>query len=560
MKATLLFITLPLLIATGCRKPKQEKKAYTPKYINAFTLYTEDNPSLILDVKGVIAGDSIVVGVPKTTRVESLIPTVDFKGASLSPASKKPEDFTRPVVYTVTADDGTASRYRIIVHKLDNTKDMISFVFRKADNPSLDQDIEGEIIGDSIAAPLPATATFESLIPSITYTGQTIDPVDRQARDFRSPAVYAVIAEDGSAHHYTVHTGYRTDVFAVGNDGHLYDIDAMTGIVRWRYYTGGSGTPVYDNGVVYVLGFHNAVYAIDVKTGTLKWKSTPPAGRFSLGLPVAKYGKIYFGGSGTLPFDGRYVRFEVFIYCIDAATGATSWLQKMSPGYAGKNEAHLTNVTVEDNIACIYDILTGFFAVSATDGTPLWASSGGDMLGRANPAISNGRVYYGVEGGSTCMSASDWQRIWRKVDWTGSSSVTISNNTVFTGFNDQLAALTPDGNLKWKTSYDKSRYTAFHPPSVFENMLIGVTLNNNILAAFNSTDGTLLWDREKFLPNQVIINNTIYIPDMENRINCLDANGVTRWTTTPSVKFLYPFCVVDHRGNTAHATESGAQQ
>lgn len=558
MNATCCWAIITLLIASGCKKIKDEARVYAqPKIINSFTLQASDNPTLSANYNGIINSDSIVIKIPKTAHIEKLVPTIDFKGASLSPASKMQKDFTQPVFYTVTANDGTTRQYKVIVRLLDDAKKLMSFEFRKANNPSLDQDIIGEIIGDSIAAPVPAKAAFESLVPTITYTGVSVSPGDQKANDFRNPAVYSVIAEDNSTHNYTVYTGYRSDVFATGDDGYLYDLNAVDGTVKWRYYVGGSGTPVCNDGVVYVLGADNVVFAIDIKTGTLKWKNNPPAGQFSLGLPVAKYGKIYFAGSGNLPTSGYYVKYAAFIYCIDAATGTTSWLQKIATGY-DYQDARLTNVTVEENIACVYDIMNGIFAFSAVDGTPLWGKPG-DMLGRTNPAIVNGKIYYGIEGGMACLNASDGQFQWRNIDRQVYTSPTISENVVFFSTYNEIKAFNIDGSLKWQTSYGEQQNTVSYAPTVFDNKVLSVTGKNRLLA-FDCKDGRLLWERQHFNAKPVIGNNHVYIPDEAYHINCLDANGNTIWTTNFSAKFLYPFCTIDNLGNTMHATDSGAQQ
>jgi hypothetical protein len=60
--------------------------------------------------------DTISLTVPKGTDVTTLVPTItvsDF--ATVSPASGVSEDFTTPVIYTVTAQDGTTQQYTVSV-------------------------------------------------------------------------------------------------------------------------------------------------------------------------------------------------------------------------------------------------------------------------------------------------------------------------------------------------------------------------------------------------------------------------------------------------------------
>lgn len=60
---------------------------------------------------GVIVGTNITVTVPYGTNVTSLTPTITVSaGATVSPASGIAKDFTSPVTYTVTAEDGTTTK------------------------------------------------------------------------------------------------------------------------------------------------------------------------------------------------------------------------------------------------------------------------------------------------------------------------------------------------------------------------------------------------------------------------------------------------------------------
>ena len=80
----------------------------TDKAITGFTLAGVDGS--ISDGAG-----TIQVQLPYGTDVTSLAPTIQYTGASVSPASGAAQDFTNPVTYTVTADDGTSKDYVVSV-------------------------------------------------------------------------------------------------------------------------------------------------------------------------------------------------------------------------------------------------------------------------------------------------------------------------------------------------------------------------------------------------------------------------------------------------------------
>lgn len=64
---------------------------------------------------GTIVGTTITVRVPPGTDLTQLIPTVAHTGASISPPTGVVRDFTQPVDFTVTAEDGSTKVYTVTV-------------------------------------------------------------------------------------------------------------------------------------------------------------------------------------------------------------------------------------------------------------------------------------------------------------------------------------------------------------------------------------------------------------------------------------------------------------
>lgn len=61
-------------------------------------------------------GKTIHISVPSGTNVTALVPTIAVSaGSTVSPASGEAQDFTSPVIYTVTAEDGTTQTYTVSV-------------------------------------------------------------------------------------------------------------------------------------------------------------------------------------------------------------------------------------------------------------------------------------------------------------------------------------------------------------------------------------------------------------------------------------------------------------
>lgn len=83
--------------------------------------------SLDPEVEGEIVDTVITIEVPASANVTSLVPEIEFSvNASVVPASGVAQDFTNPVVYTVTAENGNTQQYSVSVSQLPtDVKDQI---------------------------------------------------------------------------------------------------------------------------------------------------------------------------------------------------------------------------------------------------------------------------------------------------------------------------------------------------------------------------------------------------------------------------------------------------
>jgi hypothetical protein len=101
------------------------KKTYTITFTEALNPAKEITSFSFVSpaASGVIneAAKTIAVTVPFGTDVTSLTPTIVHTGASITPASGTSQDFSSPVIYTVTAEDGTTAQYTVTVTISPNT-------------------------------------------------------------------------------------------------------------------------------------------------------------------------------------------------------------------------------------------------------------------------------------------------------------------------------------------------------------------------------------------------------------------------------------------------------
>ncbi|WP_199271495.1 DUF5018 domain-containing protein [Cellulophaga sp. L1A9] len=147
-------------------------------------------------VDGTITGTNISVTLPAATDVTALEPTVTHTGATVSPASGVAQDFTSPVIYTITAEDASMQEYTVTVTMTQSdSKDITTFTI---------DGVDGTITGTDIILTLPSTTDVTELEPTVTHTGATVSPVSGVAQDFTNPVIYTVTAEDASTKEYTV--------------------------------------------------------------------------------------------------------------------------------------------------------------------------------------------------------------------------------------------------------------------------------------------------------------------------------------------------------------------
>jgi hypothetical protein len=146
---------------------------------------------------------AIAVRVPFNTVVTNLIPEITVSpGAAVSPASGEARDFTDPVAYTVTAEDGSTAEWTVTVTIAPNyATDITGFRFDGLTPP-----VAGTVdaAGKTIAVEVPYGTDRNGLVPTVTHLGQSISPASGAARDFNGPVAYTVTAWDGSIGDWTV--------------------------------------------------------------------------------------------------------------------------------------------------------------------------------------------------------------------------------------------------------------------------------------------------------------------------------------------------------------------
>ncbi len=150
------------------------------------------------------AQNLVTATLPYLTDLSALSPVVTISdNATINPASGIVQNFTSPVTYEVTAEDGTTREYSIeIENEKSPEKEILSFGITINDDSFFASiNTESRIIRDT----LPYFSNLEALSPIITVSDKaSINPGSGEEQDFTNPVVYEVEAENGTTQSYTV--------------------------------------------------------------------------------------------------------------------------------------------------------------------------------------------------------------------------------------------------------------------------------------------------------------------------------------------------------------------
>jgi outer membrane protein assembly factor BamB len=395
-----LVATISFFIA-ACSKPSAEP---TPpaavKEITSFTLTKADGSVFDpTEFSVVINTDSVQITLPPLVDRKNLKASFSFAGKSVSPANGTIQDFSNPVIYTVTGENGSTKQY-VVNADYAHAK---SVVFIGASN-------------NKFYALDAATGALRW-----SYTG-------------------------GGSFAYSSAT-YKKGVVYIGCvDSYVYALNAMNGRLLWKYKAGNTGVEsdaVIDDSTVYVGCNDDRMLAIDAVSGNLRW-SYLTGGNISSSPKVAD-GNIYFGSS-----DGK-------LYALQAKTGSLIW-QYQTGGMLNQSGASLVNGNLYVGSRDGY-----MYAIDAATGNYKWRFGTGIIsFEQSSPTVNNGIIYIGgwynvpgftQKGSVYAVNASNGSLVWEKLTNTGfSSSPFVKNNRLYiSGDDNNVSALNAStGSLLWQ--------------------------------------------------------------------------------------------------------------
>jgi hypothetical protein len=221
--------TNPVVYTVTAENGTQRK--YTVRVTNTRRTEKEINLFIINGLYGNINKTNMIITLqmPVGTDITRLAPEINIsEGAKVSPASREVINFTNPVSYTVTAEDGSIQKYTVTVTaRKSSEKNILSF---NLDHPNLSADPYGASADTVIGVFKPtdnsidfyctkdAVNGLKKIVPIIKVSDKaTISPASGVAQDFNLPVTYTITAEDGSTRTVTV-TFRRFDLAYVNGE------------------------------------------------------------------------------------------------------------------------------------------------------------------------------------------------------------------------------------------------------------------------------------------------------------------------------------------------------
>ena len=561
MKKIILLTALIGLVFVTCKKnsavsPSSDKEIYS---------FVLPMPSPLPWVAGIIGTDTIIVKVQPGVSLVSITPDIQYNGASISPAIGTPVNFTSPVIYTVTAVDGSTRRYVVIVSPKSTTKQILSFQFKKSDNPALAADAIGQFLNDStITVQVSGTVDVRNLTPTITHNGMSINP-GAYPTDYSNVVYYTVTAEDGSTKKHAVWINANSTVYIGSANGYVYALDAGTGQQIWSFNGGRQmGSPIYYQNKVYVAAQGGSVYCLDALTGASIWSFSNQVTGYT--TPCIYNGTVYIGYNRSSPYgDG--------LYAIDAATGTLLWTKPLA---AGVGYGGIANPTAANGYVVITEFNSGIRALNASNGNLIWSRNPGIMM--ANPLVSGGVAYVGSE--TSLLTAFDLATgniIWQNAGPISPyNSPVILNNTIYTGGGLYMYAINKtNGSVIW-SEQSWGGYFGLGDPSHstvgrFSSPAISVS-DTSLFAGCDDFDtyclnlntGAKKWfypysvEIKNSSPNPVVGHGMVVVNREDNSLYAFSAkSGILIWKFTASGAINTDPCMTDNIGNVFYTGNSG---
>lgn len=340
-----LYSFLLIFLLVSCEKKEIQSGQ---KALLTFSFTKSANPTLVGNAEGAITDKQINVGLTSSVDVSAFKAT--FTSSPLSKVTVggveqesgiTANNFTNPVTYRVTAEDGSTADYTVTVNvPKSGVTDFVSFRFLQSANSSLTSDVTVPITTNQtfylFTLPTGAwqtnmKATFV-IAPGATVTiGGVVQNSGVSGVDFSRPVTFRVTAENGTSKDYTFESSIQLNIAAIDNA-------IQTFMTKWDV-PGMSVAVAVDERLIYAKGYGFAVK--ETNTPVTMWTQFRVAsvsktltaaaimklvdeGKITLNQKVFGTGGILGTTYGTQPYSANLDKITVR-QLLDHTAGGDAW-------------------------------------------------------------------------------------------------------------------------------------------------------------------------------------------------------------------------------------------
>lgn len=452
------FLIVVTLISCKTKEFFQEEVKSNKKEI--YDLSIKDIPTAVITFDETTSTYNI--SVPFGTKLNSLALSFSLsEGASSNPKSGSTQNFSTPVYYIVTAEDGTEISYKISVNVLPNSdgsnsssKNIIDFQLIDYLPPLIGKIVEN--FNTIIFHTTDHTVDLQRIKTKITLSpNATVFPESGVRTDFSVDPIYKVTAADGSTKSYTVRLR-GLEKYLPTNDlkyiistykNNIFIIDSESGAEIWRYKCDSDLTSPTSDGKNIFASSNTKLYAFEIETGKLLWTSNfdTNIGTDSQQVPIFDENKstIFYRGDG--------------LYAISASTGNRLWKfennnsKKVTIYGFISYSSNIVFAMFKDEINEMYKLV----ALNSSNGSKKWEFESKFQFYYV-PKIYDGKIFIATSWKNLyAIDISNGTKVWEFIENSSYPKFThsvIYNGTLYIGSSfDLLAIDTNNGNLKWRT-------------------------------------------------------------------------------------------------------------
>lgn len=270
------------------------------------------------------------------------------------------------------------------------------------------------------------------------------------------------------------------------------------------------GTPLINQGTLYIGCYDNNLYALNAADGKFQWKYAADGGIVS--RPVASEGNIYFGSE------------DMRLHAISSRTGKVVWT------YFTEGQIHSSPRIAEGHIFIGSDD-HGLHAVNLNTGRSIWKFDASDEV-RSTPFIANEFVFFGDDTGNFYTLDFRGTPKWNFRAKRGiiSSPLVAGQSLFFTSLDNTLYCLDArNGWVIWRFRLGKGSVSS---PALSDD-LVFVGAADSFIYCVEARNGREVWrfrTGHQVSSSPAIYKDSVYCGSVDGNLYCLEyRTGRLRW-------------------------------